>query len=682
MTFQKFRNIVAVLIAVALAATAVIAVAAEEKPVKRKAEEGLFAAAVTNYPDAEPVLGWIDSRQMYSLNGDWHIIPDPMDSGAPGGRRSYVDNAKNIDGMTLVEYDFDIADTVRVPGDFNTQHERYFFYQGLMWYNKKITKPELAAGEKLHLWFGGANFTAQVFMNGEAVGEHVGGYVPFSFDVTDAMVAGENDLMVRISNALDTESVPTFRTDWWPYGGLTRDVALVKTPAAYIQNAKVRLPKGSYETIAVDIETVGLAGEQVDVLIPELNVSATAQLDNDGKAVLKIAAKPELWSPANPKLYDVEIVAANDRLHDSIGFRHIETRGTKIYLNDEPIKFKGVSTHEEPIGEPGVAYSEAQIERLLTEAKELGVNFVRAAHYPYSRYMAKVADRMGIMLWEEVPVYWNISWENPQTLAIARDQMERLVKRDWNRASVVVWSVANETPYSEPRMAFLGTLIDDVRAMDDSRLVSAALLGGMNAFGKIAKHTAAIGAVDKDSSPETRAKFQAFLDKQTGEVPSATDPYHHIIDDPLGEITDIVAYNEYFGWYYSAFIKQSMGVTEGELRPIMFKHMANMTISSVFEKPIQISEFGAGAKAGNKGGKALLWTEEYQAQVYRSQTEMLNRSEQVQGMTPWILKDFRAMLRPLKGIQDHYNRKGLVDENGQRKQAFYVLQEFYKEGWQ
>jgi len=682
MTYQKFRNIVAVLIAVAFAATAVIAVAAEQKPAKRKAEAGLFAAAAINYPDAQPVLGMIDSRQLYSLNGDWHIIPDPMDAGAPGGRRSYVVNAKNNDGMTLVEYDFDTADTVRVPGDFNTQQERYFFYQGFMWYNKKVTRPDIVAGEKLHLWFGGANFTAQVFVNGVPVGEHVGGYVPFSFDVTEAMVEGENDLMVRVSNALDTESVPTFRTDWWPYGGLTRDVALVKTPASYIQNAKLRLPKGSYDKITFDVETLGLAGQQVELLIPELNISVSTQLDASGKAAINVAAKPELWSPSNPKLYDVEIVAGSDRLQDTIGFRHIETRGTHIYLNGHEIKFKGISTHEEPIGEQGVAYSEAHVERLLNEAKDLGVNFVRAAHYPYSRHMAKVADRLGIMLWEEVPVYWNISWENPQTLAIARDQIERLVKRDWNRASVVVWSVANETPYSEPRMAFLGQLIDDVRAMDDTSLVSAALVGGMNAFGKIAKHTAAIGAVDADSNPQTRAKFQAFLDKQTGDIPGPNDPYHHIIDDPLGELADIVAYNEYFGWYSSAFIKNMMGVTEAELRPVMFKHMANMTISSVFEKPIQISEFGAGAKAGNKGGEAMLWTEEYQAQVYRSQTEMLKRSKQVQGMTPWILKDFRAMLRPLKGIQDHYNRKGLIDENGQRKQAFYVLQTFYQEGWE
>ena len=669
-----------VLAMIALVSSAMNASATEKKGAK-KDEEGLFKAAKLNFPETEPVMGFVDSRNNVSLNGNWHIIVDPMGAGTPGGFMNYTSGVRNVDGMTLVEYDFEKSDQIRVPGDFNTQSERLFFYQGWVWYYKKITKPKVEDNATLHLWFGGVNFATEVFINGNPAGKHVGGYVPFSFDVTDMLHEGENELIVRVNSSLDTESVPTYRTDWWPYGGLIRDVSLITTPKNYIVNAKVSLSDASNDKIAVDIKTNGKLNAPVTVNIPELNVSGTATTNSEGKAKLVLNANPALWSPDNPKLYQVNIAYGADFVSDRIGFKRIETRGKQILLNGQPIKFKGISTHEEPIGEPGVAYNEAQIEKVLSEAKKLGVNFVRAAHYPYSRYLAKVADRMGIMLWEEIPVYWNISWENPETLKVARDQMKRLVQRDWNRSSVTVWSVANETPYSEPRMKFLGTLINDVRKMDSTRLVSAALLGGTHSIDAIALHTAAKGAVDQSLSSNDRTLFAAYLDKQKGDIPSANDHYNHIIDDPLGELCDIVSYNEYFGWYYSAMLRKKIGVSEAAMRHVMFKHMADMTISSVYNKPIHISEFGAGAKAGNKGGEALLWTEEYQALVYQAQTDMLANSPQVQGMTPWILKDFRAMLRTLPGIQDYYNRKGLISPDGERKQAYYILQDFYNSKW-
>lgn len=680
MYLNNVKKYLGVTIAIVLAVVSVVSSADEQKN-KRKAEADIFHAAEIEFPKPDPVLGFIDARDVQSLNGDWQIIVDPMGAGTPGGFMDYTSGIRNDDGMTLVEYNFETSDKVRVPGDFNTQDERLFFYQGWVWYYKKITKPEILTDEKLHLWFGGVNFSSEVFINGQAVGKHVGGYVPFSFDVTDALQAGENELIVRVNSSLDTESVPTFRTDWWPYGGLIRDVALVKTPKHFIRNAKVQLAKGSYDTISVDVSAQGLKNTPVNISVPELDINVVGQINDKGEASFTFKANPELWSPEKPKLYQVDIAAGNDTLQDQIGFRQIEVKGKQIFLNGQAIKFKGISTHEEPIGEQGVAYSETQIVKILEEAKHLGVNFVRAAHYPYSRHLAKAADKLGVMLWEEIPVYWNISWENPETLAIARDQMQRLVQRDWNRSSVVVWSVANETPYSEPRMNFLENLITLTRHLDNTRLVSAALIGNIHAFDDVARHAAAKGAVDDDFSVETQNKFKAYLAKQEGKVPSATDHYHHVIDDPLGELCDFVAYNQYFGWYYSAKLHKKIGVTQAVMRQVMFKHMADMSISSVYDKPIQISEFGAGAKAGNKGGESLLWTEEYQAMVYRAQTNMIANSPQVQGMTPWVLKDFRAMLRPLPGIQDYYNRKGLIDPDGQRKQAYYILQNFYKNKW-
>lgn len=649
---------------------------------KRKAEEGLFKTMTVDFAKPADVLGWIDSREMISLNGDWAFIVDPMAVGAPGSFGDYTALKRNDDGMTLAEYDFATADRIHVPGDFNSQQERLFFYQGWVWYYKEIEKPALTKDQRLHLWFGGANFTTQLYLNGKPLGQQVGGYVPFSFDVTERLQKGKNTLLIRLSNKLDENSVPTWRTDWWPYGGLIRDVALVKTPTSFIRNAQVQLDSKDNNTLQAKVQVAGgKVGEKVSVSISALGVSEQLVIDADGFARGTISARPTMWEPANPVLYDVEVAFRDDKLSDKIGFRRIEVRGQQILLNGEPIKFKGISTHEEPIGDAGVMYSAEQVEKLLVEAKQLGVNFVRAAHYPYSRYMAKVADRVGIMLWEEVPVYWNIAWNNPETLDVARDQLRRLVQRDWNRASVVVWSVANETPYSEPRMAFLGQLIDDARAMDGTRLVSAALLGGIQAFDIIASHLAARVAVAPDVDERGKQQAKGYLKKLGDTAPAAEDKYVHVIDDPLGELADIVSYNEYFGWYYCAFLSKKMGVDERYLRQVIFDQMANTTITSVFDKPIHISEFGAGAKAGKTGKGANLWSEEYQAKVYRAQTDMLARSAQVQGMTPWILKDFRAMLRPLAGIQDYYNRKGLISPDGERKQAYYVLKDFYDNQW-
>ena len=630
-------------------------------------------------PDGE-VLGFIDSRNSQSLNGTWILLVDPMGIGQPGGFfGGWTTTREPEDEWQLLEYSYPKGRQIRVPGDFNTQFDDLFFYRDSVWYQRFVdVTPE--DGQRYHLWFGGANYTTTVFLNGKALARQVGGYVPFSIDVTEHLKSGANDLVVNVNNRLDADSVPTARTDWWPYGGLTRDVKLLTTAEKYIVNAKVELTSvdGGIEGT---VKVRGMnAGDTVSVSVPELDVDVVAKVDRSGIARWKSDAVPELWSPESPRLYEVVFAAAEHQLRDRIGFRTIETRGTELLLNGAPLRFKGISTHEEPIGRDGAAYSRADIETLFTEAKALGANFVRAAHYPYSRHAAQVADEMGLLLWEEVPIYWNIAWENPETLAIARDQISRLVERDWNRASVVIWSVANETPYSKPRMKFLEQLIDHVRDMDDTRLVSAALLGDLRReLQDVAIHLAAYGATEASISPEERAVFLAILQQAGDDAPEPGEKYALVIDDPLGEFVDIVSYNQYFGWYYARAIAPQLGVSEKTVRTLMFKFMHNITLSAGFDKPMHISELGAGAKAGKHGSG--VWTEEYQAEVYRAQTAMISNSPQVKGLTPWILKDFRAMLRPLGGIQDFRNRKGLIDENGRRKEAFYVLRDFYAGPW-
>ena len=643
--------------------------------------DSFFGREAPVYPSSDHLIGWIDSRQILTLNGEWSYIVDPMNNGLPetsffGG---FPKNKIQKTGMELIEYNFETASKIEIPGAWNALDERLFFYRGPVWLYKKFNySPKKEA--LTHLYIEGSNFTTKIFLNGSIVGEFVGGYVPFNFNISKYLKEGENILLVQTDNTLNESSVPTQKTDWWPWGGIIGDVYVVETPKQFIQNAYLQLNPDNLSEALFKLEmNEESSGHMIKLEISELQFKAEYKTNSLGAITETIKINPQLWSPLNPKLYEVVISSDAETISDKIGFRSIKTSGQKIYLNNYEIQFKGIAMHSEPIGIAGPAFSKAHFQKLLLTAKDLNINFIRAAHYPYTRHLAKVADQLGLMLWEEVPVYWNIDWDNSNTLNIAKNQITRLVQRDQNRASVVVWSVANETPLSSSRMKFLNALLAEIELDDSSRLSTAALLSGSEEqFRSLVLVLALQGAKSQWVSPKEKAIFRLILDQAKIPIESELS-FSLSIDDPLGESVDLISYNEYFGWYYVTFFTEQMMISEGTLRKLMFEVMPDIKISSSFDKPIHISEFGAGAKYGNHTNK--IWSEEYQAKLYKHQLEMLSNNPQIQGISPWVFKDFRAMLRPLPGIQDFYNRKGLIDEDGNKKEAFEVLADFYKNKW-
>ena len=643
--------------------------------------DSFFEREAPVYPTPDNLIGWIDSRQILTLNGEWSYIVDPMNNGLPessffGG---FPKNKTQKTGMELIEYNFETAAKIQIPGAWNAADEKLFFYRGPVWLYKKF-KYSPKKESLTHLYIEGSNFTTRIFINGSIVGKFEGGYVPFNFEISKHLKDGENILLVQTDNTLNESSVPTQKTDWWPWGGIVGDVYIVETPKQFIRNAYLQLNPENFTQALFKLEMNNkFAGQEISLEIPELQFSNKFITNSSGAITENIKINPQLWSPSNPKLYEVIISSANESIKDEIGFRSIKTQGQKIYLNNTEVKFKGIAMHSEPIGIDGPAFSQEHFKELLLTAKELNINFVRAAHYPYTRHLAKIADQFGLMLWEEVPVYWNIDWDNPETLSIAKNQIARLVQRDQNRASVVVWSVANETPLSESRMKFLHALLSEIELTDSSRLTTAALLSGSEEqFRSLVLVLALQGAKSKWVDPKEKSIFKSILDQANISIDRELN-FSLSIADPLGETLDLISYNEYFGWYYVTFFTDQMMIAEGTLRQLMFEVMPKIKISSIFNKPIHISEFGAGAKYGNHTNK--IWSEEYQAKLYKHQLEMLSNNPQIQGISPWIFKDFRAMLRPLPGIQDFYNRKGLIDENGNKKEAFKVLADFYENKW-
>ena len=644
--------------------------------------EDFFSQKPPEYAKPSNLIGWIDNREYLSLNGQWKYIVDPMNNGLPetsffGG---FPENKTQKDGYELIEYNFDQADVINVPGAWNEQKDELFFYQGSIWLFKKFNF-NIDPNKLNHLYIGASNFSTKIFLNGERVGQFNSGYTAFNFDISDYLIDGENVLLVQINANLSENSVPTKKTDWWPYGGLVGDVLIVNTPKIFIENAYVQISDLQKKQLNFRAKLNLNKNMNIKLIIDELNLQRSFTTNKNGEIDEFIKFKNiDLWSPDNPKLYNITVKIEGDEIVDQIGFREIKTKGKQIFLNGSPIKFKGISMHAEPIGEKGIAFSRAHFESLVTTSKELNINFIRAAHYPYTRHMAKVCDELGIMLWEEIPVYWNINWTNKQTKEDALNMLSNLVTRDWNRASVVVWSLGNETPFSKDRMTFMNDLKDRLGELDVSRLTSAAILSGdAQTFSKLISIIAKVGLEKKDLTAKERYTFEEIVNSVPVPVEKLL-PFEININDPLANELDLIAYNEYFGWYYTSFFSAQIGIRESLLREIMFELMPSFIIRSEFNKPIHISEFGAGAKHSFKKTNQV-WSEEYQAKVYLKQLEMLKSNPQVQGISPWILKDFRSMMRPLNNVQDFYNRKGLIDENGNKKQAFSVLSNFYDNEW-
>ena len=567
----------------------------------------------------------VQSRKTVSLNGRWNIIIDPYETGYYDYRYlpaedGFFKNARPKDKTDRIEYSFDSDNTLNVPGDWNSQREMLFFYEGTIWY-KKSFDCEKKPGTRLFLYFGAANYRANVYLNGRLLGEHLGGFTPFNFEITTLVRPKDNFVIVKVDNKRSREAVPTLNFDWHNYGGLTRDVTLIEVPETFIADYFIQLKKGTINIIAGWVRLDGPQKKQnITIEIPEAKVKETVTTNADGLAKFEFDAELDLWSPENPRLYAVTIKSQTDTVADSIGFRSIETRGTDILLNGKSVYLRGVCIHEEaPFANAGRAFSKEHAKILLGWAKELGCNFVRLAHYPHNEYMLRTADEMGLMVWSEIPVYWTILWDNQPTFENARNQLTEMITRDKNRASIILWSMANETPLSPQRLGFLKKLAGRARTLDATRLITAAM----------ERH---------------------YIDNKT-----------QMIDDAFGEFVDVLGCNEYVGWYD--------GLPE-KCDRIEWKN--------AYDKPVVISEFGGGALFGLHGDKLTRWTEEFQHNLYEHNLKMLAKVPFIRGISPWILKDFRSPKRPLPRIQDFWNRKGLISEQGQKKKAFYVLQDFYK----
>jgi beta-glucuronidase len=583
----------------------------------------------------------VGSRKALSLNGSWQYIVDPYETGFYDYRHKEL-NEKSPDAYWNTdvqsnkserkEHGYTNKYTLQVPGDWNHQKPEFTYYEGTIWYKKSFDFENPEKESRFFLYFGAVNYRADVYLNGKKLGMHKGGFTPFNFEVLASLLKTKgNFLVVKVDNKRYADEVPTLNTDWWNYGGITRDVKLLTVPQTFIQDFVLQVKRNNTTKTragGADVEGwIKLNGaptsqETFTVEVPELKFKQEIRSTGQVTALNFKLPKLQLWSTDAPKLYKVIVRTKSDRTEDRIGFRTIQAKGTEVLLNGKPVFMRGICIHAENSKEIRRAFSLNDAKQLLGQAKELGCNMVRLAHYPHDETMTRLADSLGILVWSEIPVYWTIDFGNADVLAKAKAQLEEMITRDHNRASVIIWSVGNETPISLVRTTFMQSLITYARALDNSRMISAAL----------------------------EVNYNALNDK-------------NMVDDPLGEFVDLVAFNEYLGWY---------GGTPDNCRSTSW--------DTPYNKPLFISETGAEAKGGFHADSLTKFGEEYQEWYFREQVGMFKRMpSKFVGLSPWLLADFRSPKRNNPIYQEGWNRKGLYDDKGNKKKAFYILQKYYKE---
>ncbi|MBQ6551825.1 MAG: glycoside hydrolase family 2 [Lachnospiraceae bacterium] len=567
-----------------------------------------------------------EGRERESLNGLWHYAIDQYETCIR--QHWFEERYESAAGISLpVDFSFDEWPSMELPCSWNTQDEKLFLYESTMVFTRKFGFIP-RGNERVFLRVGAANYLLRIFLNRQYVGMHRGGSTPMFFEVTD-LLQKENRIIFACDATRRPEQVPTENTDWFNYGGVYRDIELFRVPQLFIQDFRTYLvPDGKFDKVRAEVKLSDAADTAAVFEIPELGIRTEIPVKK-GKGAVTVKCAPELWSPENPKLYEVSLRLLEDgascggtadceadRVSDTVGFREIRTEGREILLNGKKMFLRGVSCHEDSI-ENGKALTDEEHGKIIRDAKELGCNFMRLAHYPHHENMSKLADRLGLLLWEEVPVYWAIRFTRPATYRDAENQLRELIRRDANRASVIIWSVGNENADSDERLRFMSRLAAAAKKEDPTRLVSAACLVSVA---------------------------------------------ENAIRDRLAEHLDVIGLNEYFGWYSPDF----------SLLPQLFEN-------SDPDKPVVISEFGGDALYGWHGTETDKGTEECQAYIYRRQVAEIRKIPYVKGMCPWILYDFRCPRRT-SVIQQYYNRKGLLTPDRlHKKMAWSVLRRFYSE---
>lgn len=545
-----------------------------------------------------------------SLNGKWKCKPDFNNIGI--SEKWYNPNNYSINDNELLDID--------IPKSFNLLRG-FENFEGIFWHfyqfdlNEKLDLDSYVYKLRIN----GSNYHTKVWLNGSFLGENDGGFLPFSFRLKDTIHQQENLLIIRTENLRRKERLPSLHFDWLNWGGIYRDIDLLILSKSRIENVKIKTTiisqnKANIEIYVKAIGRVSLIWQVLDTDFTTLIHQGVGSVFNSEDMFSLYIKHPKLWSPNKPNLYYLKIYSNSPNINKTtlfetyFGIRQIEVKGINIYLNKEKIKLKGVSLHEEYMPYGRTIPYEKRKEDILN-IKALGFNAIRTAHYPHDESIVELADKLGIFILEEIPVYQYCDFKNEDTFRLAIKMIYKLIKRDFNHPSVIWWSVGNEIPVHRRECAkFIIRLMEFARKLDDTRIVTYVTM--------------------------------------------------KLSHDFLRRSADVATINTYFGWYF------------GNVKLISL--VLDTMRTPIFNKPWVYTEFGAGAKYGFHADwkKQIRFSEEKQLYVLDYTIRTLNSKNYIAGWFIWIYRDFRSPIRT-STYQQGYNRKGLVSGERNEKKLIY-----------
>lgn len=575
-------------------------------------------------------------RDTLSLDGLWKYLIDPSGRG-DGWLEYHRRRSSDPDLDWMRGYERLAWREMRIPGSWNLVDPALQWYEGIVWFAREFDLPKEWAGKHVCLRFGAVNYHAKVWLNEEPVGEHEGGYTPFEIMVTGSLKPTGNLLVVKVHNRqLPDSTCPIL--PMMNYGGIYRSVSLVATGPARIRWLAVlpeldeRLERAVL-TIRFEVQNTSDRDLHLELVLriidPDGRLVASPRGIVEAKAAgiaegaLTVAVeRPDLWDVASPRLYRAEASlegpeGALDAVRPTFGIRRVDVRDGRIHLNGRPVFLRGICKHDEYPG-LGRTIPDEIYRSDFRIIRELGANAVRLAHYPHDERETQLADELGLLLWEETLMVWNVDFSNPAVHRKVCQQLEELVRRDINHPSVILWSLGNEIPTTTPEAEqCLRSEIEVVRRLDPTRLMT-----------------------------------------------FATWPLDVAANKPLG-LVDVISFNKYRGWYYPN--------VAGIVDDIQEYHDAHPA------KPIIVSEFGAGSVRGFHSESRDRWSEEYQEWVLDQNLQAMRSSSWLCGCFVWNLVDFADPTRPYTVFEPFLNNKGLLDEYRREKKAYGTVRRHYTE---
>ncbi|MDZ7409044.1 MAG: glycoside hydrolase family 2 protein [candidate division KSB1 bacterium] len=572
-------------------------------------------------------------RQRINLNHDWKFHKgDVANAQAPNL------NDANWEPVAL-PHSWNAGDIID-DRNFNDGLDIYTSYwRGISWYRKQFTVDQTCRGKKIFIEFEAANQVAEVWLNGVHLGQHIGGYLGFEFEVTSLIKFDRSNLLaVKVDNRFDYD-IPPHTGDFNMMGGITREVWLKVTEKVHVVSTFVTTPEVSHHAATVkvvtEIKNDANHAKELRLVASVVNAEGFIVASMESHARVEKNAlhtltqqsgaipQPRLWSPEEPNLYTVyshlyDGETLVDEYASPLGFRWFEFDSQKgFFLNGKYLKLRGVNLHQDRFGY-GPAVPDSLRVQDLRLFKKMGINFVRLAHYPHDPVMLQECDRLGILVWEEIPYVNTVGRE--KFIDNCKNMLAEMIARDRNHPAIIFWGIANETAEAWMPASEVPYIRKTLQALHD-----------------LAK------ALDT-----TRLTVQA---------------QNNMVDYDLAGITDCIGFNRYFGWYRGAI--EDFGKDIDELHQ-KYPHWK-----------ILISEYGADAKRGYhvENPERFDFSEDYQLRFHEGYLRQINERPWLGGSAVWNGCDFASEHKI--GNIPRLNQKGLVDYRRRPKDAYY----FYQSQW-